>query len=84
MRRFFRAVKPGYPITLFRDVNEPRRRVEPPYGVYSTLETPEYRGERGRVDGYLNAPGDREMRTVWNGDVRMRYPVELIINERSD
>lgn len=84
VRRFFRAVKPGYPITLFRDVNEPRRRVEPPYGVYSTLETPEYRGERGRVDGYLNAPGDREMRTVWNGDVRMRYPVELIINERSD
>lgn len=84
VRKFFRAVRPGYPITLFRDVEEPRRRVEPPFGTYSTLESPEYRGERGRVDCYLNGSGEREMRTTWGGPLRHRFPVELVLSERSD
>jgi hypothetical protein len=84
LRRFLRRVRPGYPVTLYRATTEPRRAVEPPFGEYSLLETPEFYGERGRIRGFWHADNRREVMASYDQGVRLRFPLDFTISERSD
>jgi hypothetical protein len=84
VRRFMRRLKPGYPVTLYRNIDEPRRAAEATFGAYSVLETPECWGEVGRIRGYLAGDGHRELRPQWETSLRLRFPIEMILSERSD
>ncbi len=80
---------PGWPLTLYQDVGESRRTLDPRRATadrdpYDLLYTSEVGGYRGRILCRVNPASKREVEIEADGPFRRRHPFELVLDERED
>ncbi len=77
---------PGRRITLYQDVGDSRRALDPrrvtaDQPAYDTLYTSEEGPYRGRIVGFVNPATGREIEAEQEGRYRRRYPVSFVMDE---
>lgn len=80
---------PGRPITVYQDVGDSRRALDPrsvnaDQPAYDVLYTSEHGPYRGRLLCRVNPATGRELELSQEGQYRRRYPVSITVDDRED